>query len=205
MMKNLLEKDFVSHYSLSKYTPVNTISTTDDTFDLVDDAKLLYPFDKGIAKYDNPNKKEVNIINYETFFKSLPYLFQQGKKNCDLIVYTSDKQHFLLNELTDTNKGKGSKRTHAIKQMQQVLQDLSSVAKINSFIQAHSIKRCCYFNKKAQRPSNSIRAIDAFSRQPEIPKHGSKMLTNVEIDSFLSTLEFELWEYSGNQTYSLKI
>jgi hypothetical protein len=88
--------------------------------------------------------------------------------------------------------------------MLNTLKLISSVATINSFIQQHSIKQCCYFNKKTQRPSNRIIAVDTFNRQNEISKHGSKILTNEEIDSFLSFLGFELWEFSGNQTYLLK-
>jgi hypothetical protein len=102
MMKHLLGKDFTAHYALAVAASVNVVSTSDAAFDLVDDARLVFPSGEGIAKYANPCRKEVNVIHYELFFKSLPQPFQDGKKSCDLITYTSDNQHFLLNELTNT-------------------------------------------------------------------------------------------------------
>ena len=105
-MKNLLEHNFISHYGLATNVSVNVVSTTDVKFDLKDDLILVYPSGAGTAKYSNPNLKEVNIVNYESFFKSLPQTFQDKKCNCDLIVYTSDNQYFLLNELTKTGKKK---------------------------------------------------------------------------------------------------
>jgi hypothetical protein len=51
-MKNLLESDFISHYSLTASVTVNTVSTTDADFELVDDATLIYPSGRGIAKYN---------------------------------------------------------------------------------------------------------------------------------------------------------
>jgi hypothetical protein len=200
MMKNLLEKDFISHYKLSASPVVNVVPTNDTEFDLKDDAVLVYPSGAGIAKYSNPNNKEVNVINYESFFKLLPQPFQDNKNNCDLIVSTSDNQYFLLNELTDKGKKKGKKRTHAILQMLQTLQLICEVASIKSFIQNHSVKKCCYFNKKAQRPSATINATDSFNRfNTTLPVHGSQM-TDTEIEKF----GFELWEFSGSQTYLLE-
>jgi hypothetical protein len=151
-MKNLLEKDFISHYTLSANPSVNVVSTSNTTFDLKDDTTMLYPSGSGIAKYDNPNIKEVNVVHYELFFKSLPQPFQQNKKNCDLFVYTSDNQYFLLNELTNTNKGKSKKETKAISQMLQVLQIILEVPAIAKFLQQYLKKQCCFFNKHAPVP-----------------------------------------------------
>jgi len=196
MMKNLLEHNFISHYGLAASVIVDVVSTTDADFDLNDDAVLVYRSGTGIAKYSNPRRKEVNIINYETFFKSLPQSFQDNKNNCDLIVYTSDNQYFLLNELTEKGKKKGKKRTLAIEQMLQVLREISDVSEIKLFIEQHSVKQCCYFNKKTQSPSNKITAPATFGRLSDIAPHGFEM-SNSEIES----LGFELWEFSGSQVY----
>lgn len=198
-MKHLLENDFIAHYELTETVPVNVISTTTENFDLKDDTVLVYPAGTGIAKYENPDKRQVNIINYEIFFKSLPQTFQQGKRNCDLIVYTADNQYFLLNELTNTNKEKGKKRTHAIDQMLQVLKEITAIPTIQSFIDKHLVKQCCYFNKKPQSPSNRVNAIDSFGRLKNIPPHGY-LTPNPDIEA----LGFEFWEISGKQTYLLK-
>ena len=196
MMKNLLEHNFISHYGLTASVIVNVVSTTDVDFDLNDDDVLVYRSGTGIAKYSNPSHKEVNVINYETFFKSLPQPFQDDKNNCDLIVFTSDNQYFLLNELTDRGKKKGKKRTHAIEQMLQVLREISDVPEIKLFIEQHSVKQCCYFNKKTQSPSIKITAPAIFGRLSDIAPHGFEM-SNSEIES----LGFELWEFAGSQVY----
>ncbi len=202
MMKNLLEHDFIAHHKLTTKTKVtvNVAPTKDTDFDLKDDATIVYPSGSGIAKYHNPNSKEVKVINYESFFKSLPQSFQNNKDNCDLIIYTSDFSHFILNELTDKGKKKGKKRTHAVAQMLQVLRDICAVPAISSFIGQYTIKRCCYFNKKAQAPSNKINATTTFNRLSTIAPNGFQMSTN----SSIAALGFELWEFSGNQTYLLQ-
>ncbi|GAB6012553.1 hypothetical protein [Viscerimonas tarda] len=198
MMKELLEKDFIFHYKLAVKPSVNVVSTNNGDFDLKDDTTLVYPKGLGIAKYSNLSLKEVNIINYELFFRSLPQFFQNNKKICDLIVYTSDSRYFLLNELTNTNKGKGRKETKAISQMLQTIQILSGVPEILRFVQQHLVRQCCFFNKKAQSPKH-IKATEAFGRLPTLSPHGFKM-TNPDIESY----DFELWEFSGEQTYLLK-
>ena len=87
---------------------------------------------------------------------------------------------------------------HAVEQMQQVLRDISDVIEIKLFIGQYSIKKCCYFNKKPQSPSIRISAPTSFSKLSYIAPHGFKM-SNLNIES----LGFELWEFSGNQTYLL--
>ena len=198
MMKDLLEKDFVSHYGLSANDYVNVVSTSEINFDLKDDDTLIHLLGGGTARYSNPNNKEVNVINYELFFKSLPPSFQKNKQNCDLFVYTSDNQYFLLNELTNTNKKKGRKRKHAISQMFATLRIISAVSTIHSFINQYTIKQCCYFNKKYQSPQN-INAISAFNRINSYSQNGYQM-KSPDIESY----GFELWEFSGNQTYVLQ-
>jgi len=205
----LLENDFISHYGLVTNVTVNVVSTNALDFNLKDDSVLIYPLGNGTAKYSNPNFKEVNIINYETFINSLPPSFQNGREKCDLIVYTSDLSYFLLNELTDTQSGYISdftlgnrtprigKRNKAISQLKQSLRDIFNVPNINSFIERHTIKHCCFFNKQPHTPIGII-ATTAFSRLSSIVSNGYKMS-----DSDIESFGFELWEFSGNQTYLL--
>lgn len=209
-MKNLLEHHFISHYGLTASVAVDIVSTTITDFDLKDDAVLIYSSGTGIAKYSNPSRKKVNVINYESFFKSLPQTFQNSKENCDLIVYTSDNQYFLLNELTNTKKEyvpnftqkdgtpKMGKRNKAISQLKQTLKDISNVSDIDSFIKQHTIKHCCFFNAQTHAPIGII-ATAAFNRISFINPSGYK-ISNPDIE--LSN--FELWEFSGNQMYLLE-
>jgi hypothetical protein len=211
MMKNLLEKDFISHYRLSASPSVNVVSTSNADFDLKDDSVLVYPSGAGIAKYSNPNKKEVNVINFETFINSLPTTFQTGREKCDLIVYTSDLSHFLLNELTETNlkyisdftqtdgTPRIGKRNKAVSQLKQTLKDVSDVPNINTFIKRHRIKQCCFFNKPPLSPTGIVATI-AFTRLSTITPYGLNM-RNPEIESY----GFDFWEFSTPQSYLLAL
>lgn len=209
MIKSLLEHNFVSHYRLSASVSVNVVSTNDANFDLKDDTVLVYPAGAGSAKFSNPAHKEVNIINYESFVNSLPVNFQQGREKCDLITYTSNFSHFILNELTNTNPRyipdfnltdgtpRIGKRNKAISQLRHSLSDISDVPDIETFIKRHSTKHCCFFNKQAHAPTG-INAIVAFGRLNSLSPNGYRM-PNPDIESF----GFELWEFSGSQTYIL--
>lgn len=209
MLNNLLELNFIAHYRLTTTGTVNVVSTTKTNFDLNDDAVLVYPTGKGIAKYSNPNNKEVNIVNFESFINSLPRTFQHRREKCDLILCTSDYSYFILSELTNTDpkyvsdfaRSDGTfgigKRSKAISQLKQTLKDISDVSEIDNFIKRHSTKHCCFFNKQSLSPIG-ISAIIAFSRLSSITPNGFKM-SNPEIESF----GFELWEFSGSQTYLL--
>jgi hypothetical protein len=209
-MNYLLEKDFISHYKLAVRTSVNVVSTRDPGFDIVDDLKLVYPPGSGIAKYNNPARKEANVINYELFINSLTPAFQKGREKCDLIVYTADFSYFILNELTDTQPQyipdftstdgtpRTGKRNKAISQLKNTLNDISDVPTINRFIKKHTVKHCCFFNKQANAPSG-ITATIAFGRLSALSPHGFKMV-NVDIESY----GFELWEFSGSQAYLLE-
>ena len=201
-MKNLLELNFISHYGLTASIVVSVILKTDTKFDLTDRT--------GIAKYSNPSRKGINIINYESFVKSLPTTFETGRERCDFIVYSSDLSHFILNELTNTQpkyipdftQADGTprigKRNKAISQLKKTLQDISSVPDIDSFIKQHNIKHCCFFNTQIHAPIGII-ATKAFSRLSSVVTNGYR-ISNPDIESF----GFELWEFSGNQIYLLK-
>ncbi|KAA6342940.1 hypothetical protein EZS27_009345 [termite gut metagenome] len=208
-MKNLLENKFVSYYGLAASVTVNVVSTTDTTFDLIDDANLVCPSGQGTAKYNNPSRKEVNVISYDNFITSLPHSFRERRERCDLIVYTSDSSHFILNELTETEpqyvsdhltegKPKTGKKNKAISQLKQTLEDISAVPKINSFIIQCTTKHCCFFNKPPTSPTG-INAPIAFSRLSSISPNGIN-IPNPDIEAY----GFEFWEFYDNQTYLLK-
>jgi hypothetical protein len=208
-LKNLLEKDFISHYGLTVSVMVNEVSTNDADFELVDDATLVYSSDSGIAKYKNPTRKEVNIVNYESFINSLPKSFEEGRERCDLMVYTSDLSFFLLNELTKTQQQYVSdftqkdgtkrigKRNKAISQLKQTLNDICAVSNIDTFIKLYKTKHCCFFNKPPLPPTE-ITALTAFNRLPSLTPYGVYTIIS-EIESY----GFEFWEFSTPQAYLL--
>jgi hypothetical protein len=204
MMKNLLEHNFILHYGLTASATVNVDTTNDVNFELRD----VTSSGVGIARYQNPERKTVNNINYETFFKSLPQSFQNGKENCDFIVYTADVSHFLLNELTDTNAKyvsdfkqrngnlRTGKRNKAISQLTQTLQNISDIPAIETFIKQYTVRHCCFFNTQPHAPVR-IETIDAFNRLSSIVSGFKISAPNIE------ALGFEMRELSGNQSYKL--
>lgn len=210
MMEILLKEDFIAHYALGKCI-VHSVSTNNKDFDLKDDTEMVYPSGEGIAKYHNANQKEIKIINYESYINSLSEGFKRGREKCDLLIYASDYSHFILNELTDTDpkyisdftsangEQKLGKRNKAIAQLKQSLIDLSNVASIQTFLNKHIIRKCCFFNKQIN-PPHGITAIAAFNRLSTLSNNGYQ-LSNSVIESY----NFELWEFSGNQICELSI
>lgn len=209
-MKSLLENEFVAHYNSQKDKPVNiTIvlkNTKQESFGLKDDDVMLYTKDEGIAKYENPDKTNIHILNYERYLKALPPRVKNALETsvCDLIVY--NEYYFLFNELTDTkpeyvqsftNKsGEHPGKLHkAQSQLAESLRHLLAVSAIKQYIQKHPVKRCCFFNKQPNAPKK-IEAVRAFNRQNELARHGFKM-TNEAIES----LGFEFWTFAGEQFF----
>jgi len=213
-MRDLLEQDFKNYYNLNVSVSANVVSTNDLTFDLIDDVQIIYQSNNGIAKYANPQRNEVNVINYELFIDSLPDVFKRGKEKCDLIVFTSNAQYFLLNELTDTEsqyvlpftnqRGKQEgKESKAKRQLKLSLTYLITVPTINNFIQQFPIKHCCFFSKQPYIPqqintTHRLNAIQAFNQQNNITTNGVHLS-----DRDIENLGFEFWVFSGNQTYLL--
>lgn len=208
MMEALLKSDFIAHYALGICT-VRSVSTNNKNFDLIDDTMMVHPSGTGIAKYNNINQKEVKVINYELFINSLSGAFQRGREKCDLIAYTLDHSHFILNELTDTDPKyvpdftltdgtpRIGKRNKAIAQLRKTLIDISKVPSILYFLNSHRSKKCCFFNKQINSPLG-IRATAAFNRLSILSTDGFKVS-----DPVIESFGFELWEFSGNQTCKL--
>jgi hypothetical protein len=216
MIRELLQKDFVSFYNKNPANPVLETSvnvfyssSNDIDFEIID-AK-----GGGIAKYSNPNKLHISDINYEDFIDNLPPRVKNSFKSndiCDFIVYSDTNKHFLLNELTNTNSkyvlpyenynGKQEgKETKAANQMLQTLNYLLAVVSINQFIQKFHSKKCCFFNKQPDTPNQTekdklLNAVSAFNR---IVTNFGVRLNRPEIE--LSGFEF--WSFSGNQKYLL--
>lgn len=209
-MEQLLKHDFTIQFNLPIST-VNNISaqTLESYFELKDDIILIHTtVNDGVAKYKNINLKTINIINYEVFFNSLANTFIHGKEKCDLIVYDNNKEYFLLNELTDTLpkyvishiNTQGSqigKKQKAISQLLSSLIILLQVPAIQRFINTHTNKHCCFFNKQSMAPP-TLTATTAFNRLSKLVSDGLKM-PNYDMEA----LGFEFWEYSGNQVYNL--
>lgn len=198
-MEHLLRVDFVKHHSLPACT-VDFQLVNHSTFEIDDISRVLHVragITNGMAKYENPQLKQVSVVDYDGFLTSTPHLFQQGKKRCDVILHTTtDTSHFLLNELKDRIP-KTEVLTGATAQMLATLNELYTVPSIVNLIATFSTKKCCYCNRQSTAPA-SITATTAFNRVSTLAPHGFK-LTNTDIQNF----GFELWVYSGNQTILL--
>lgn len=209
-MESLLRNDFTAHYGLPTSTIANiSASTIAPYFELKDDNTLIYEtIGLGIAKYNNRNSVKVNVINFESFIDSLAPAFIQGLEKCDLIIHDGNRQHFLLNELTNTlpryvepfinmQGTQLGKRQKSIYQLLSSLTVLMNVPAITDFVNTHTFRHCCFFNKHALSPS-TITATSAFNRLSSIVEDGLRM-SSPAIEGF----GFEFWEYSGNQVYNL--
>lgn len=208
-METLLRNDFTVHYSLPVSTAVNSANTTATYFELKDDNTLIYTIiGQGVAKYQNISTRNISVINFESFINSLPRAFINGKEKCDLIVHDNNNEYFLLNELTDTLpqyvvpfvNARGSqpgKRQKAISQLLSSLTLIMGVPSITAFVNTHSFRHCCFFNKQAIAPPTII-ATTAFNRLSTITTGGFRMSSPA-----IEALGFEFWEYSGNQVYNL--
>lgn len=201
-MESLLKNDFTTHYGLPvAVIPNLSIETDAAYFEIEDDINketiLHFTSGKGMAIYRNPNRYNVTINNYDKFVTSLPHLFQQGKKRCDLIVDSGNDEYFLLNELKDRNP-LGNFRSKATLQLLVSLTLIMGVPTISTFASNFRIKQCCYFNKQSLAPS-TITATTAFNRVSTLSNNGFKM-SNLDIEAF----GFELYEYSGTQAYIMQ-
>ena len=199
-MESLLKNDFINHHSLTTCS-INISQNVSHTYFEIDDfARNLIVHttpSNGMVKYENPESKEVAIIDYDGFLTSTPANFQYGKKRCDVIVHTTNENsYFVLNELKDRIPVTKVLRK-ATSQMIATLNELHTIPTIVSFIANFTVKKCCYCNTQSTAP-NTLTATTAFNRLAAISTRGLK-LSNVDVENF----GFELWEYSGNQTIKL--
>lgn len=199
-METLLRNDLTAHYSLPVSTTANiSITTNAQYFEIEDDENretiLHLTVGSGMAAYSNTNSHTVTIINYDKFISGLPQASLQGIKRCDLILHTSNQQHFLLNELKDRDP-KDKVRTKSISQLLASLKMIMNVPSIQNFANTHTIRHCCFFNKQSMSPLN-LTATTAFNRLGMLASGGLKM-SNPAIEIY----GFEFWEFSGNQIYN---
>lgn len=198
----LLKAGLTAHYNLPSSTIANiTIQTSEIYFEIEDDesreTKLHIVPGAGVAKYKNDEAFEVIIVNYDKFLTSLPITFQDGKKRCDLVVYTnSNNRYFLLNELKD-RKYKNRIRRDSLKQLQASLNCMMAVPAIRTFADGFEVKQCCYFNKQAAAPLTII-ATAAFNQINQIVPNGLRMS-----DPIIEGYGFEFYEYAGNAIFKM--
>lgn len=205
-MENLLRNDFIAHYGLPACT-INdlTIVTRHPYFEIEDldtkEISLHTVRGAGMAKFVNPNLLQLSVINYDKFITSLPPIFVNGIKRSDILITCDSDKYFVLGELKDRNiavsKRARDVRRKAKKQLLQSLKTLRDVPNILSYINTKAIKRCCYFNKQSQSPP-MINAVTAFNRLPSSFPDGFKMP-----HSDIEGLNFDFWEYTGNQTFTM--
>jgi hypothetical protein len=205
-MENLLRNDFTAHYGLPTCTTSNlSITTRAPYFELEDTAskhiQLHTVRNQGTAKFANPKGLDITIANYDKFLSSQPVPFQHGKKRCDILVTCNGNGYFILGELKDSlvnnSNRKRKVRKDAKEQLRQTLITLVTIPAIFTYINTKSHQRCCYFNKQATAPP-IINAVLAFNRLPNLFPDGFKM-SNPDIEA----LNFEYWEYIGDQTLTL--
>jgi len=213
MMNGLLKKDFVNFYNKNPENPIseNSVKLICNSFNN-NDFELTDVNGGGVAKYSNPSNYCVLAIEFENFAKNLPPRVRNSINSdvCDYIVYSDNIQHFLLNELTNTEpeyvlpykntKGQQTgKETKAANQMLTTLNYLLKVDSIRLFIEEFKVKKCCFFNTQPYIPKqiNEEKLINAVSTFNRTPASFGVPLKKPEINS----LGFEFWSFSGNQTY----
>ena len=199
-MDTLLKNEFTAFNALPLCHTNIRSNTTLNYFEIEDLNRVVQIrsiVGSGTGKYSNPNNKDVVIIDYDGFLTSLPHAFQQGKKRCDIIVYTSDNSHIILNELKTGNPNSNT-LNKAILQMFSTLTEIVRVPVISAFINNFNVKKCCYSNKQSASPSPTIIATLAFNRINSLTINGLK-LSHPQIEA----LGFELYEYTGNQVIDL--
>lgn len=199
-MESLLKNDFINHHLLTACTVTIAQNISHPYFEIDDIARSLVVHttpSNGMVKYENPQNREVAIIDYDGFLTNTPHIFQHGKERCDVIVHTTNEtSYFILNELKNRIPTT-IVLAKATSQMISTLHELHTVPTIVSFITNFTIKKCCYCNTQSTAPSPLIATV-AFNRLTTISTNGIK-LSNTDIENF----GFELWEYSGNQTIKL--
>ena len=151
---DLLENFDSQNYKNFKGVKAPTESSDSVSFDLLD---KVIPFiveeGTGSVTYKNPQKKKIYVTNYEEFINSIPKNLQIGKKRCDFIVYQEDDNlFFILNELSQS-RNIDSKESDALYQLQNSLQNLTSVSSIKSKINSCAQKLCIF--------SNIVKRIDS--------------------------------------------
>lgn len=199
-MDSLLKNDFTAYNALTAST-VNIRTDTSLTYFEIEDVARVVQVQGvtgfGTGKYRNPAGNDVAIIDYDGFLTSLPNAFQHGKKRCDVIVYTLNNSHIVLNELKNRNPHPNV-LTKATSQLLSTLNEIIRVPTIHAFINNFTSKKCCYSNKQAISPSPIVSATSAFNRINTLVTNGLK-LSHPQIEA----LGFELYEYSGNQVIDL--
>lgn len=199
-MDNLLKNDFTAFNGLPPCV-ANIRKNTSLTYFEVEDINRMLQIQEitgsGTGKYRNSNAVSVVIIDYDGFLTSLPHSFQQGKERCDIIVYTLNNSHFILNELKDRTP-KPKVLTKATSQLLSTLIEIIRVPNIAIFINNFTVKKCCYSNKQPTTPSPTLSATLAFNRLNDLALNGLK-LSHPQIEE----MGFELYEYSGVQVINL--
>jgi hypothetical protein len=166
-----------------------------------------------IAKYANPNRLNMHVINYEKFTESLPKRIKNKVVEggvCDFIVYSENDHYVLLNELSNTApayvndyenaKGKQEgKLSKAQRQLRHSLEVLTNVPAIRRYMKPFVVKQCCFFNSYSVSMMDGINATQAFNRVNEIDPAPSQLS-----NSAIEKLGFVFYIYSNNQAYLLE-
>lgn len=200
-MEALLRNSFTAHYGLPVCTEPNLVLATNDSYFEIEDTAareiVLHTIPgHGMARFSNATTLNATVANYDKFVTSLPHGFQLGRKRCDIIVTTDADRYFIIGEIKDS-PNISNHRKKAKKQLVESLTTLLAVPQILALVNSKVVKRCIYFNKQPTAPA-TITAVTAFNRLPTLFTDGFKM-SHPGIES----LNFEFWEYLGEQTVIL--
>lgn len=190
MIKHLLEKDFVSAYSISsRSVEPDTQIVGAGQFDLDDSGVSPFPIlpvGQGKASFDNTHG-ELEVINYEGFINQCkrPASFLQGRKKCDYLMAHEDVEGaVLLLEITsatgncqnlskpilykDHDKGfqyPGGKNEKCEVQLSHSLRDLMSVTSIKDKLLSYRRRVCLMaYRVNLNAESQQLRSFQRYLR-----------------------------------------
>lgn len=163
-LKDLLERAFTEHYSITSPCHADIVCTSSQEFDL-DDTPNVSILTVGSGKFSLRccSEGEVSIIAYEHFLNQCisPSSFLQGRMKCDYLLVKEGLDGFsLLLEITsalgdfsslsrpiynnrkDSIRFSGGKYEKVENQLFLSLNDLTSVSEIKDFLYAQPQKAC---------------------------------------------------------------
>lgn len=202
-MIKLLENEFKQHYGIVRPLHVSYNRYKDD-FVLTDEKACKQCAQNGhnsdcqeqeVVRFICKDKEAI-VIDFEGFINSLSGTEVGKGRKCDIVLYTLDKDKFILNELTcsradyilpykSQGKDKPGKRATAVNQINDTIKRLEEVKKIDSFINSFN-ERIGLFACRVKNPSNqsmthnvAIQGMQQFMR----PSHN---IASLKVDNLLN-------------------
>jgi len=195
---DLLATDFIA-YLRNKNPAVVFVDAKNVRVEVIRDTKfdiqdrrpeIKQPAGTGSATYNNPQSKEITVIDYEDFLKaqSDEVIKKLDVKKPDFIVFDAPtKSCFIINELSQGNPK--NKRTTTIQQMHNAILHFDRVSGIKLFIGQFATKSCVFScRRKAITTADAFMTIDNYLPKPielrfqPIQKLGYMLIETTEIN-----------------------